>query len=53
MDKIFGKLNYQVKPITQQLNEETNVEFDKLTDRIDFLNKHNISKYIYKFNYAR
>lgn len=27
MDKIFGKLNYQVKPITQQLNEETNVEF--------------------------
>lgn len=27
MDKIFGKLNYQVKPITQQLNEETSVEF--------------------------
>lgn len=36
MDKIFGKLNYQVKPITQQLNEETNVEFivDEKTNTI-------------------
>ena len=36
MDKIFGKLNYQVKPTTQQLNEETNVEFivDEKTNTI-------------------